>query len=161
MRLFLSLGSNKGADALKKGLNKLCERYPVIGVSSLYVTEPWGNKNLPLFYNAVSIHQSKDEPEEILCFIKTVEKKQMGRWKPRELDIDIIFYEDLVYNSRSLVIPHPRAHLRRFVMEPLFEISPDFVHPVLKVSIRTILTESPYRNKVIGKILERIEGWWP
>lgn len=112
-------------------------------VSSVYNTSPWGYLKQPDFLNIAIECFTTLEPADLLREIKKIEKK-MGRIKtikygPRIIDIDIIFYDDLIYESEELTIPHPLMHKRYFVLLPLNEIAPYYVHPRLKKSVKELL----------------------
>ncbi len=92
-------------------------------------------------------------PDELLAKFKEIEKR-LGRtdrekWGPRVIDIDILFYDDLSFESPEMEIPHPRIVERNFVLIPLAEIAPQFVHPVLKKTIKELLDTSPDQKKVV------------
>lgn len=142
MVAFIAIGSNigdrignvrKAASLVADGVNA-----SLLAMSSLYETEPWGIKEQPAFVNAVMKVATVLSPMELLSHTRAIET-QMGRQRelrygPRTIDLDIIFYGGLVMDENGLTIPHPRAAGRAFVMVPLAEIAPDFVHPVLKRS---------------------------
>ena len=148
MDIFLLLGSNQN-DPLRQlklaqtEINLIAEGEK--GVSSIYRTAPWGITNQPEFYNQVLIIDSSLGPSALLAKLQAIEKK-LGRireekWGPRIIDIDVLFYSDKIIETESLQIPHPGIPDRRFTLEPLNEIAPDFLHPVLKKKISTLLTE--------------------
>jgi 2-amino-4-hydroxy-6-hydroxymethyldihydropteridine diphosphokinase len=147
-RVFLSLGSNieDRRQYLLKAISELKERYIKIEkISSFYETEPVGFKDQPFFMNIVLQAETKYEPFEFLVICKLIEKQtgriDRERWHEREIDIDIIFFNDLILNSDILVIPHPEFHNRKFVLEPLNEIASDFICPKIKKSVSEILSE--------------------
>jgi 2-amino-4-hydroxy-6-hydroxymethyldihydropteridine diphosphokinase len=114
-------------------------------VSSLYETAPWGKTDQPDFLNQVLLLETKFNPDTLLQVLLSIEEKD-GRIRtvknaPRTIDIDILFFNNLVVEKPGLSIPHPRIADRRFVLEPLNEISPEFIHPVLKKSIHQLLQE--------------------
>ncbi len=117
--------------------------FRLLATSSLYRTEPIGYTNQPWFINGVVLGETVLSPQDLLKALLGVERTfgrvRTVRWGPRPLDLDIIFYGNLVMDSKDLVIPHPRAHERRFVLEPASEVFPDYVHPVLGVSVRELL----------------------
>lgn len=144
---FLGLGSNLGdrQDNLNKAIDFLSQRLKVIKVSSVYDTEPVDNVDQPRFLNLVCQVSTTLKPEMLLTVAKAIESK-MGRLpkshnKPRPIDIDILFYDDLVMETPDLTVPHPRVTERGFVLIPLSEIAPDLVHPVTKKSVREIFKE--------------------
>jgi 2-amino-4-hydroxy-6-hydroxymethyldihydropteridine diphosphokinase len=147
MKAYLSIGANLGErkNNLRDALNRLRqEAGRIIALSPLYETEPVGFKSSDLFLNQVAIIETNLSPVELLGLIKKIEI-DMGRirneerYVSRKIDIDIVFYENRVIESTELVIPHPRMHERRFVLEPLCVIAPDFIHPVLNQAISEIL----------------------
>lgn len=113
--------------------------------SSMYETKPWGLEEQPEFINMAIEAETSLSPEELLRALKDIEKemgrKDTVRWGPRIIDLDILFYDDIVINMGHLQIPHPLLHKRDFVLLPLSEIAPDKVHPVLKKNIRQLKEE--------------------
>ena len=119
----------------------------VISTSSIYETAPWGKQDQPTFLNQVLIVETKLLPTELLTSILSIEKK-LGRERfekmgPRTIDIDILFYNDLILKTPTLVIPHPQIEKRRFVLTPLVEIAEDLKHPVLNQSMKVLLEVCP------------------
>ncbi len=147
-KAYLLTGGNEGDRYLnmqqaRANIEHICGE--LIQVSSLYETAPWGNPDQPDFLNQVLLIGTKLKPRDLLKAIFSIEEKG-GRIRsvkngPRTIDIDILFYNDLVLEERGLVIPHPRIAERRFVLEPLNEISPQFVHPVLQKTVHNLLLE--------------------
>ena len=147
-KAFIAIGSNLG-DRMKNieiALKKM-EDYGlrIIKKSSIIETEPYGFKEQGKFLNGVILIETDLDPFELLNLLLNIEK-EMGRerkirWGPRNIDLDIIFYDDLIINTDNLKIPHPDAHNRTYVMGPLSEIDPDFVHPVLNKKVKDIYLE--------------------
>lgn len=147
-KAYLLTGGNEGDRFLhmqeaRANIELICGQ--LLQVSSLYETEPWGNTDQPDFLNQVILIDTKLSPEELLRAILSIEKKG-GRKRtvknaPRTIDIDILFYNDLILEKPGLSIPHPRIADRRFVLEPLNEISPEFIHPVIGKTIHRLLLE--------------------
>ena len=145
---FIGLGSNLGdrETSLQRGLQLLNETtgISVADVSGFIETAAVGGPpGQPSFLNAACRIQTSLPPEELLARVLEIERN-CGRireehWGPRTLDLDILLYDDLVINKPDLIIPHPLMHERLFVLRPLAEIGPDTVHPVLQVSVRTLL----------------------
>ena len=133
MKGIIALGSNIGEprENLDLAIALLREATEVIKVSSYYMTKPVGYENQPDFVNAVCIIESELPAIELLNMLHGIEKA-MGRertikWGPRTIDLDIIQYGSLLSNSPELTLPHPRAHERKFVLEPWLEIEPEAV----------------------------------
>lgn len=147
--VYIGLGSNKGRreDLLKNACDELGRRVGVIlKVSSLYETAAWGLESQADFLNQVVKLATVLSPEEVLYGLQQIEKKA-GRtreqhWGPRTLDLDVLFYNDLLSDNQCITLPHPRIQERNFVLIPLLEIAPDFIHPRLQKSIRQLLEES-------------------
>ena len=121
--------------------------------SSFYLTEPVGGPDQEWFLNAVVLAETSSSPEELLGVCLQIEA-EFGRERrvkngPRSLDLDVLFYGDEHYASDALEIPHPRLHERRFVLEPLVEVAPEHIHPVLGVGVQELLQACPDRSKVL------------
>lgn len=143
--IYLALGTNLGDRLanLRAAIAALAPQVRVEAESRIYETPPWGFLDQPAFLNMAVRAQTDLPPADLLTFLKQLES-ELGRVPtfrngPRLIDIDILFYDDLVLNTPPLVIPHPRLHERDFVLVPLADIAPDFIHPVLHQSIRTLL----------------------
>lgn len=140
--VYLGIGSNLGnrEDNCLRAIKTLMNKGIIVRRrSSLYETEPWGVKGQPFFINMAIEAETDLPPERLLWLIKEIEK-EMGRtetykWGPRIIDIDILLYNDLIYEAPDLKIPHPFMHEREFVLNPLSEIAPDKTHPVLRKTI--------------------------
>ncbi|MGB9824124.1 MAG: 2-amino-4-hydroxy-6-hydroxymethyldihydropteridine diphosphokinase [Candidatus Hydrothermia bacterium] len=145
--VYLSLGSNLGEreQNLNRAINELYKLGKVLAISHFFETKPYGYHNQPDFLNCAVALETSLSPELLLEELKGIEKElgreNKGRWRERIIDIDIIFYDHIVYKSETLVIPHPDMQYREFVLRPLAEIAKDFIHPVLKKSIETLLEE--------------------
>lgn len=139
--VYLALGSNLGdkelqlsiaVEEIKKQVGEL------LSLSDFYVTLPCGFISVHTFLNATCCVQTSCQPDVLLKKLKAIEKK-MGRkkksinehYEDRIIDLDILFYDDLIISTPSLKIPHPLLHKRKFVLSPLIEIAPDLVHPIL------------------------------
>jgi len=143
--VYLGLGTNLGDRQanLDKALSLLSQRLGKLRVSSVYDTEPIGNVNQPRFLNMVCQAYTNLAPAELLALAKGIELK-LGRAfhkssAPRPIDVDILFYGDQVVETPELVIPHPRLTERAFVLIPLAELAPEFVHPVKGKTVKELL----------------------
>ncbi len=147
-KAYLLTGGNEGDRFLhmqqaRANIEHICGR--ILQVSSLYETAPWGKTDQPDFLNQVLHIETILGPEELLRAILSIEelggRKRTFKNAPRTIDIDILFYDNLVLEKKGLTIPHPRIADRRFVLEPMNEISPEFIHPVMGKTIRQLLME--------------------
>jgi 2-amino-4-hydroxy-6-hydroxymethyldihydropteridine diphosphokinase len=145
--VYLALGANLGDRQanLQAALAALPPAVNVLERSSIYVTDPWGMTDQPDFLNMVIRGETELSPQDLLVRLKRLEK-DLGRqpsirYGPRLIDIDILFYADLVLESPGLIIPHPRLHERTFVLVPLAEIAPNLIHPVLHRPIHDLLEQ--------------------
>ena len=123
---------------------------PVVAFSKVYETEPWGEFDTPqqdflnrglLVETTLNAHEVLHEALAIEAEMGRVRKEGSKLYSSRPMDIDLIFYNDEVIESAELTIPHPRMHLRRFVLEPLAEIMPDYRHPVMHKTVKELLYE--------------------
>jgi len=158
-KIFLGIGSNVGdrKENIYKAISLLKEKITDMKVAPIYISKAVGYENQANFFNTVVRGFTKLSPYELLSFTQEVERKT-GRiyrfkWGPREIDIDILFYEDLILKTDNLTIPHQYAHKRDFVLLPLIDLEEDFIHPVLKKSVKEIL-EDLKEKSILGKIKE-------
>ena len=141
----IALGSNLGDKEanLRRALELLDERgVEVVKVSSFICTEPYGVTDQPQFLNAVCQVRTSLEPLALLHTLLGIEQ-EMGRvrlrhWGERNIDLDLLLYEDVVMDTPELKLPHPDMQNRDFVLLPLFEIAPELIHPVLRKNIREL-----------------------
>jgi 2-amino-4-hydroxy-6-hydroxymethyldihydropteridine diphosphokinase len=151
------LGGNLGdvPDTFKK-----CEErfetlgYELVDISSLYSSPSWGYQSNNPFYNRILVFNTNKNPQEVLDDCLSIEN-EFGRkrdlhweYQDRTIDIDILFYGEEIIVEEHLMIPHPRLHERKFCLVPLKEIMPDFVHPGLDKTIRTLLDECEDESKI-------------
>lgn len=154
-RAYLGLGSNLGerAENLRRALTSLHRTGEVKKVSSLYETEPLGVQTQPGFLNAVAQLETSLVPRALLGELKRIER-ELGRspggirWGPRVMDLDILSFDDQILTEEGLTIPHPEMERRRFVLEPLNEIAPEWVHPVSGKTLEVLLRECPEQKCV-------------
>ena len=148
--VYISLGSNLGdkKENLLSAIRHLKEhdQIEIIDISPFYKTEPVDYLDQDWFVNAVLKAETLLEPEELLNVLKKTEGKlKQGkksiRFGPRIIDLDIIYYGEMIVSTKELVIPHPRMHERCFVLQPLCDIETEIVHPVLKLKPDELLTK--------------------
>ena len=143
--VYLALGSNMDNRLanLKQAVASLSPQLEVKKKSRVYETPPWGYEDQPLFLNMAVMAKTYLEPETLLKHLKRLEvalgRKESFRNGPRLIDIDILFYDNLVLDTPTLTIPHPRLHERAFVLAPLMDINQELEHPVLGKTIWEII----------------------
>lgn len=150
-RVLIGFGSNLG-DSMQicaAAIDRL-RAHPHLQVcktSSFYRTSPLLLADQPWFINGVVLAETDMSPQSLLDAIQEIEtefgRDRQIRWGPRSLDLDLLAYGNLEVNLPTLTVPHPQLHARRFVLEPLLELIPDWVHPTLKVSVRDLLQRLP------------------
>lgn len=144
----IGIGSNLGdrqaycQDAIRRLRAAGCT---ILKVSSFRETEPWGLSNQPPFLNGAVLIGTGLKPHELLKLLLSIEtdlgRIRTERWGPRIIDLDILFYDNVILRSEALSIPHPHLHERAFALEPLAEIAPDMIHPVLNKTLAALLQE--------------------
>lgn len=146
-QIYLALGSNLGdrLQNLRDAVEQLSPQVRVTKISGVYDTAPWGVIEQPRFLNLVLAGETELAPIQVLRLLKEIERamgrQETVRYGPRVIDLDVLLYDDVIFENEVLQIPHPRMHERRFVLEPLAEISPEVVHPKLKKSARELLDD--------------------
>ena len=159
-RVFLLTGSNLGNHSgnLKSAADYLEQSGKIVKKSAVYRSEAWGYKSSQEFFNQCIEMETDLTAVSLLECILQIER-DMGRirtgkgYSDREIDIDILFFENEIINSEILIVPHPRLHLRRFALVPMDEICGSFFHPVLKRTISELLQLCPDNSVVVP------EGW--
>ena len=145
---YIGFGSNIG-DRLKHIQNALhalskTEGITLQQISSIYKTDPVGYEAQAEFLNGVAAIQTTLPPLSLLHTLKDIEiavgRQHRIRWGPREIDLDLLIYGDVCLQTEELVVPHPKMHLRRFVLVPLAEIAPYLVHPVFQETAHILLS---------------------
>jgi len=157
--VYLSLGSNLGNRAafLRFALRQLEQSLSLVSVSSVYETEPWGYDDSKSYLNIAAWFKTDLSAQNVRELTSKIEKAA-GRedkseagsidYQARTLDIDILFYDQICIQEYDLEIPHPRLHLRNFVLQPLSEINVDLVHPVFNKTIKELLKTSPDSSEI-------------
>jgi 2-amino-4-hydroxy-6-hydroxymethyldihydropteridine diphosphokinase len=160
--VYLALGSNVGDSPanIAQAIKLLGTSLKQIKQAPTYISKAVGYTDQPNFLNTAVSGQTDLSPEALMEFIENVER-QVGRtasfhWGPREIDIDIIFYGDLVLKTEKLIIPHPYLRDRDFVLQPLNDLDPQMIEPVSKQTIQSLLAKiSPQQKSIIKRVDEK------
>jgi 2-amino-4-hydroxy-6-hydroxymethyldihydropteridine diphosphokinase len=146
--VYIALGTNMGDRQanLEEAIVRMQPAVKVLACSPVYETPPWGYAEQPDFLNQVIRGETSLQPMDLLDLLKRIEV-EMGRVKiihngPRLIDLDLLFYGDVILESERLTIPHPRMLGRGFVLLPLADLAPDLIHPLLGISIRELLKDA-------------------
>lgn len=129
----------------------------IAAISHLYETAAWGNTDQKSFYNQVIKVKTKLTAFELIDVLLDIEiqmgRKRLEKWGPRKIDLDILFYDEAIIDVPGLAIPHPQIENRKFVLEPLVELAPDFIHPSFNKSISLLLEkcQDPLQVKMLNK----------
>jgi 2-amino-4-hydroxy-6-hydroxymethyldihydropteridine diphosphokinase len=147
-KVYLALGTNLGNKSilLLQAIGHIAEKVGIfLAISSIYKTKPWGFESENDFLNQVVCVETLLPPAEVLSVTQSIEKtigrkqKTTHSYQDRIIDIDMIAYDGLVLHSENLQLPHPLFHKRHFVLEPMNEIAPNFIHPVFQKKIKELL----------------------
>lgn len=144
---YIGIGSNQGNkyENCVLAIESICshKKNKLLKQSSLYLTEPWGYKEQDDFINAVIKIETSLSPLNLLSILQSVEKKlgkkKNGKWGPRTIDLDILFYNNQTLESPQLTIPHPLLHQRGFVLIPLKEIDHHLIHPLFNQTVSQLV----------------------
>jgi 2-amino-4-hydroxy-6-hydroxymethyldihydropteridine diphosphokinase len=160
--IFLGIGGNQGLrwNYIKSGKELIEQNVgKILRASSVYETPPWGFESETPFLNQVVQIQTKLEPLELLTILHQIEVKlgrvrSVSQYSSRTIDIDLLFYNQAIIETPQIQVPHPRIPLRKFVLEPLTELAPDFLHPVLHQTMLelTIRCTDPSICRVVEEI---------
>lgn len=156
--IVLSLGTNIGdklqnlSDAIelmeKAGLE-------IISSSSIYQTKAWGFDSKYDFLNQIIKTTTEQKPEDLLILLKSIEHelgrnlKNSANYEDRIIDIDILFFNDTIIQTKELQIPHSKLHLRNFILDPLIELDSNLIHPLLKKTVKELRIESMDKHNSI------------
>jgi 2-amino-4-hydroxy-6-hydroxymethyldihydropteridine diphosphokinase len=156
--VYIALGSNLGNRLanLNSAIDNFSPQMKVVKKSNVYETPPWGFTDQPAFLNQVVKAETYMQPEPLLHHLKRLEVA-LGRVPgfqngPRSIDLDILFFDDMILDSPALKVPHPRMHERAFVLVPLVDLEPDLIHPALNESVSVLL------RKVDQNGIQKYEG---
>ena len=153
----LLLGSNidNRLDLLASAISLIIAQIgQLVAASSIYESDPWGYDSKNPFLNQALLIKTNLSPEEVLETCLSIEtdlgrkRRKNKTYADRNIDIDILLYEELIIRTESLEIPHPRMHQRRFCMEPLTEIAPNWVVPTFQKTTRQILAQCSDHSKI-------------
>lgn len=144
----IGIGSNLGDREAycREAIDRIRQnRCTIIRTSTFRETKPWGLSNQPPFLNGAVLIKTSLTPHELLKHLLSIEtalgRIRTERWGPRVIDLDILLYDSVILQSEALSIPHPHLHERVFALEPLAEIAPDMIHPVLNKTLAALLQE--------------------
>jgi len=148
--IFLGLGSNLGhkEEFIELAISEIKKQIgPIVARSAFYDSDPWGFESPNSFINACVAVETTIDPNECLRIVSSIEcllgrsKKTTDGYKDRVIDIDILFYDQVIIQETNLTIPHPLLHLRKFVLDPLVEIAPKLMHPIFHKDMESLLKE--------------------
>ena len=158
-KTYIALGTNVGnwKNNFNQAIRLISKKGAITKLASAYLSQPYGHEQQHYFYNSALELVTNLSPyalfKELQIIEKKLQKNKLFINGPRKIDLDIIFFNKLVLTSRKLTIPHYEAHLRDFVLLPLMEISPFYIHPLKKETISTIYKK--LEDKYVFKIKRR------
>jgi 2-amino-4-hydroxy-6-hydroxymethyldihydropteridine diphosphokinase len=144
---YILTGGNQGdrLQNLARAMSGIGKLGNIIAHSGIYETAAWGKTDQPDFLNQVVLLETELSASELMNALLGIEeemgRKRAEKYDPRTIDLDILYYNDDIIDQPGLMIPHPRLQVRRFVLEPLYEIAPTFVHPVFHKTTYQLLLE--------------------
>ena len=155
--VYLGMGSNLGNrfQNLQKALSLLKDSPGLadFGLSKLYETSPVGFLEQDKFLNGAVRAYTNLLPREVLNLCQDIERQMQRektvRFGPRNIDVDLLFYDTRIINEDDFIVPHPRAHARLFVLKPMCDLDPAFVHPMLQKSMGQLLDELPDASQIV------------
>lgn len=157
VRVFIGLGSNQGDrfEHLSRAMQSL-GREPgvrIVAMAAIIETQPVGGPPQGPYLNTVAAFDTTLSPTALLHLLRRIEahhgrQPSPVRWAPRPLDLDLLLYDARIIDAPALTVPHPRLHERRFVLEPLVQLAPELVHPVLRQSMSALLAQLPAAQPV-------------
>ena len=156
-RAFVSLGTNLGnrQEHLNMALDSLSSLGNIENTSSLVESPAWGYEDPRSYLNSVAELKTNLEAEKLMSALLRIEQEggrerhSSENYEARTIDLDILFFNQEIISQRKLIIPHPRLHLRKFVLVPLSEIAPDFIHPIFNSTIKDLLERCKDQSQVI------------
>ncbi len=152
---YIALGSNLEPREyyMQQAVRQLGNLGKILKIGRLYESDPYGLTEQPAFLNSAVILETDVPPRELLPALKAIEqrlgRRKRQRWGPREIDLDIIFYGDMVVQDENLHIPHYDYRNRRFVLQPLADLEPDFIAPDSGRPLRQILQDCPDQTRLM------------
>ena len=155
-KAYIALGSNVGnwKNNFNQAVQLISKKGVITQLASVYLSRPYGYEQQHDFYNSVLELETNLSPyglfDELQIIEKKLQKNKLFVNGPRKIDLDIIFFNKLILTSKKLIIPHHAAHLRDFVLLPLMEINPFYIHPLKKETISTIYKK--LKDKYVFKI---------
>jgi len=162
-RAFVGVGSNVGdrLETLRAAADRIAVTPGVLTLDSapVYETLPIGPVGATHFLNTVFLLTVRLSPMRLFRRLQDIET-ELGRRPPRSgprpIDLDLLFYDDLVFQSEVLTIPHPRLHRRAFVLQPMADLAPEFCHPEFGYSVKELLADLPESNEMVGRVSELV-----
>ena len=160
-KTYIALGTNVGnwKNNFNQAIRLISKKGSITQLASIYLSQPYGYEQQHYFYNSVLELVINLSPYDLFKELQIIEKKLQKNKLfvngPRKIDLDIIFFNKLVLTSKKLTIPHYQVHLRDFVLLPLMEINPFFIHPTKKLTIRAIYKK--LKKKYVFKIKRRLK----